>query len=212
MTPLAPLEAYRLLAQNYDSTPNAMLMLEQRTMTLLLPPLRGAIVVDAAAGTGRWASHCQAQGARTIAADFCLEMLASAPRPAVLADANRIPLPDSFADVTICAFALGYAPACLPELARITRNGGAVLVSDVHPGAIRRGWTRSFRYGSEVVQVAHHPYGFGDLIAPNLSLDFLVERRFGPPEREVFAQAGKLAMFEEAARDPAIFVARWTRK
>jgi ubiquinone/menaquinone biosynthesis C-methylase UbiE len=211
-TTLGPLEAYRLLAQNYDSAPNPMLTLEQRTMTLLLPPLRGARVVDAAAGTGRWASHCQAQGARTIAADFCPEMLAIAPGPAVLADTNRLPLPDDFADVTICAFALGYAPACLPELARITRKGGAVLVSDVHPEAIRRGWTRSFRHGSDVVRVAHYPYRFGDLIAANLSLDFLIERRFGPPEREVFANAGKLAMFEEAARNPAIFVARWIRK
>ena len=212
MTPLAPLEAYRLLAQNYDSGPNPMLTLEQRTMTLLLPPLRGALVVDAAAGTGRWASHCKAQGARTIAADFCPEMLAYAPGPAVLADTNRLPLPDEFADVTICAFALGYAPACLPELARITRKGGAVLVSDVHPEAIRRGWTRSFRHGAEMIEVAHHSYSLGDLIAEALGLDFLVERRLGEPERTVFAKAGKLAAFEEAARHPAIFVARWIRK
>jgi len=123
MTTLAPLDAYRLLAQQYDSSPNPLLALEQRTMTLLFPPLRGARVVDAAAGTGRWASYCKSHGARTIAADFCHEMLASAPRPGVLADVNRLPLPDGFADVTICAFAVGYAPACLPELARVTRRG-----------------------------------------------------------------------------------------
>ena len=140
------------------------------------------------------------------------EMLANAPGSAVLADTNRLPLPDDFADVTICAFAVGYAPACLPELARITRKGGAVLVSDVHPGAIRRGWTRSFRHGAGTIEVAHHSYTLGDLIAANLSLDFLIERRFGPPEREVFAKAGKLGAFEEAARHPAIFVARWIRK
>jgi ubiquinone/menaquinone biosynthesis C-methylase UbiE len=210
-TTLAPLEAYRLLAQNYDSAPNPMLTLEQRTMTLLLPPLRGAMVVDAAAGTGRWASHCQAQGARTVAADSCPEMLAIAPGPAVLADTNRLPLPHDFADVTICAFALGYAPACLPELARITRKGGAVLVSDIHPEAIRRGWTRSFRYGGETISVAHHFYGLEDLFAVGLRLDCLVEPRLGEPERAVFAKAGKLAAFEEAAQHPAIFVARWIK-
>jgi len=211
MTKLEPLEAYRLLAQQYDTSPNPLLALEQRTMTLLLPPLRGARVVDAAAGTGRWASYCKSQGARTIAADFSREMLASAPRPAVLADINRLPLPDACSDVTICAFGVGYAPACLPELARITRRGGAVLVSDVHPEAIRRGWTRTFRHGREAISVAHHSYALDDLVAAGLGLDCLIERRLGTPERDVFAKAGKLAAFEEAAQQPAIFVARWIK-
>jgi ubiquinone/menaquinone biosynthesis C-methylase UbiE len=212
MTTLAPVDAYRLLARDYDTSPNPLLALEQRTMTRLFPPLRGAAVLDAAAGTGRWASYCRAQGAQTIAVDFCPEMLAGAPRPVALADANQLPLPDDFADVTICAFALGYAPECLPELARVTRNGGAVLVSDVHPEAIRRGWTRSFRRDSEVIGVAHHLYNLDDLFAMDLRLDCLIEPRFGEPERAVFAKAGKLAAFEEAARQPAIFVARWTKE
>jgi ubiquinone/menaquinone biosynthesis C-methylase UbiE len=211
MTTLEPIDAYRLLAQYYDASPNPLVALEQRTMALLLPPLRNAKVVDAAAGTGRWTSYCRSQGARTIATDFCVEMLASAQRPVVLADANRLPLPDGFADVTICAFALGYAPACLPELTRVTRKGGAVLVSDVHPEAIRRGWTRSFRHGSDVIGVAHHSYVLEDLFAAGLRLDCLVEPRFGELEREVFEKAGKLAAFEEAGRHPAIFVARWIR-
>jgi ubiquinone/menaquinone biosynthesis C-methylase UbiE len=212
MISLEPIDAYRLLAQDYDSSPNPLLALEQRTMAALLPPLRGTRVVDAAAGTGRWASHCQTRGAQTIAADFCLEMLACAPGPVVLADANRLPLPDGFADVTICAFALGYAPACLPELARVTRRGGAVLVSDVHPEAIRSGWTRTFRQGSGVISVAHHPYALKDLFAAGLRLDCIVEPRFGEPERAVFAKAGRIEAFEVAARDPAIFVSRWIKE
>jgi len=211
MTTLQPADAYRLLARDYDTALNPMLALEQRTMTPLVPSLRGAKVIDAAAGTGRWASHCQSRGARTIAADFCLEMLASSPRPAVFADANRLPLPDGFADVTICAFALGYAPDCLPELARVTRTGGVVLVSDVHPEALRGGWTRTFRHGSDQINVAHHQYNLDDLRGAGLRLDVLVEPRFGEPERAVFAQAGKQAAFEEASRQPAIFVARWIK-
>jgi ubiquinone/menaquinone biosynthesis C-methylase UbiE len=211
MTTLQPSDAYRLLAPDYNTNPNPMLKLEQRTMTPLLPPLRGAKVVDVAAGTGRWAAYCGIQGAQTVAADFCLEMLASAPRPAVLADANRLPLPDGFADVTICAFALGYAPDCLPELARVTRTGGVVLVSDVHPEAIRSGWTRTFRHPAGAISIAHHPYSLDDVRARKLRLDCLIERRFGEPERAVFAQAGKQAAFEEASRQPAIFVARWIK-
>jgi ubiquinone/menaquinone biosynthesis C-methylase UbiE len=128
-----------------------------------------------------------------------------------MGDLNRLPIPDSTADVTICAFAMGYAPACLPELARITRRGGTILVSDVHPDAIRRGWTRTFSHPTGTIEVAHHPYDLADLVAPELLLDCLHEPRFGEPEREVFANAGKLAAFDEAARYPAIFVARWIK-
>jgi len=211
VTTLAPMDAYRLLARDYDRNPNPMLVLEQRTMTPLVPPLRGACVVDAAAGTGRWASYCGSQGAATIALDFCQDMLTGAPHPVVVADLNRLPLPDSIADVTICAFAMGYAPACLRELARITRRGGMILVSDMHPDAIRRGWTRTFSHPTGVIEVTHHPYTIEDLVAPELRLDCLYEPRFGEPEREVFAKAGKLEAFDEAARHPAIFVARWIK-
>jgi len=211
VTTLAPLDAYRLLAQDYDSTPNPMLTLEQRTMAGLLPALRRARVVDAAAGTGRWAAYCQYEGARTIAADLCVEMLQIAPGPAVIADVCRLPLPDAFADVTICAFGLGYAVGCLAELARVTRRGGTVLVSDVHPDAIRRGWSRTFRFRSQTISVEHHPYALDELVCSGLGLDHLIEPRFGEPEREVFAKAGKLAAFDEAAAYPAIFVARWNK-
>lgn len=211
VTKLAPIDAYRLLARDYDCSPNPMLALEQRTMTAMLPSLHGARVVDAASGTGRWTSYCWSQGAETIAVDFCAEMLAGAPRPVVVADVNQLPLPDAIADVTICAFAIGYAPACLPELARVTRKGGTVLVSDVHPDALRRGWTRTFSHPNGVIEVAHHRYALDDLTARELRLDCLREPRFGEPEREVFATAGKLDAFEEAARYPALFVARWIK-
>jgi len=211
MTTLQPADAYRLLAQGYDTGLNPMLTLEQRIMTPLLPPLRGAKVIDAAAGTGRWASHCQSRGARTIAADCCLEMLASARGPAVLADVHLLPLPDGFSDLTICAFALGYAPDCLPELARVTRTGGIVLVSDVHPEAIRSGWTRTFRHPTGAISIAHHPYSLDDVHARKLRLDCLIEPRFGEPECALFAQAGKAAAFDEVSRQPAIFVARWIK-
>jgi malonyl-CoA O-methyltransferase len=217
MTVLEPKDAYRRLAEDYDSIPNALVALEQRTLTPLLPHnLERQTVVDVAAGTGRWALHCGKRGARAIAVDFCHEMLRKVPSLAaqagmVQADAEWLPLPNASADVVICAFALGYAPACFAELARITRPGGMVLVSDVHPEALDRGWTRSFRHRGEVIQVADQPYELADLYAPGLRLSCLIEPRLGPPEREVFERAGRLDRFDEACREPAIFVARWIR-
>jgi malonyl-CoA O-methyltransferase len=218
MKVLAPREAYRRLAGDYDSSPNALIALEQRIMTPLLPVnLDRHIVVDVAAGTGRWAFRCGQRGARVIAVDFCHEMLRKASRPPIQieraqADAELLPLPDSSADVVICAFALGYAPTCFIELARITRPGGMLLVSDVHPDALDRGWTRSFRHRGEAIQVRDQPYELADLYAPGLQLSCLIEPRLGPLEREFFESAGCVGRFEEACREPAIFVARWIRK
>ncbi len=212
MTVLEPRDAYRLLAERYDSTPNALVALEQRSLAPLLPDMRGKRVVDVAAGTGRWAAYCASRGARTVALDFCREMLVRAQGHVVQAEAARLPLPDSCADVTICAMALGYAPASFAELARITRRGGTLLVSDVHPDAVRRGWTRSFRHGQQVIEVSHQPYALDDLHAPALELTCLIEPRLGEPERQIFEQAGRPELFREASREPAIFVARWIKQ
>lgn len=211
MNQLAPRDAYRLLAGGYDSTPNALIALEQRIAAPLLPELRGKTVVDVAAGTGRWSQYCASRGARAIAVDFCLEMLRNAPRPAVQADAALLPLADACSGVTICAFALGYAPETFAELARITRGGGLLLVSDIHPDALRRGWTRSFRHGDEVIHVAHQPYHLEDLRAPGLELTCLLEPRLGETERSIFESAGRPGLFDEARREPAIFVGVWQK-
>jgi malonyl-CoA O-methyltransferase len=208
MTVLAPREAYQRLAEEYDSSPNALISLEHRTMAPLLPEnLEGRTVIDVASGTGRWARECRARGARAIDTDFCFEM-----GPSVQADARQLPLPDASADVTICAFAMGYAPECFTELVRITRPGGMLLVSDIHPDALKRGWTRTFRHQGEIIQVRDQPYAINDLRAPGLSLSCLIEPHLGSPERAIFEHAGHLDRFEEACREPAIFVARWIRE
>lgn len=208
MTVLAPCEAYRRLAKDYDSNPNALIALEERSMAPLLPDnLSGRTVIDVASGPGRWARYCREHGARAIAVDFCLEM-----RPSVQADANLLPLPAACADVTICAFALGYAPECFTELARITRPGGMILASDVHPQALKRGWTRSFRHDGEVIQVADQPYELADLRADGVELSCLREPCLGAPERGIFERAGRLDLFEDALLAPAIFVGCWLRE
>jgi malonyl-CoA O-methyltransferase len=212
VTAVSPVEAYRLLAPEYDAHPNPLVSLERRVMGPLLPPLKGRRVIDAGSGTGRWATHCAKQGARVIAVDFSPEMLMRGPRPAVLGDIRKLPFRNSTADVTICSFALGYAPGCLRELSRITRPGGIVLVSDMHPESVRRGWTRSFRHSSGVIHIAHEPYHLEDLHAAGLELSYLLEPKFGTPELEIFKAAGHGARFEEASREPAIFVACWIRR
>jgi SAM-dependent methyltransferase len=211
MTVLEPKEAYRLLAPDYDSAPNALIALEQRVLEQFLPDLHERRLVDVGSGTGRWAKYALVRGASVVSVDVCYEMLRRAPRPAVLADACRLPLPDACADLVICAFTLGYAPCCFAELGRIVRPGGLVFVSDVHPGALRRGWKRSFRTERGIVEIAHATYTLEDLTAPELKLTMLLEPPLGLPEKTIFDRAGCPERFEHAARGPAVFVAQFIR-
>jgi ubiquinone/menaquinone biosynthesis C-methylase UbiE len=207
MTVLKPREAYRRLAEDYDSSPNALIALEERTvLPLLSRNMTGLTVIDVASGTGRWAKHCRARGARAIGFDLCAEM-----RPEVQADALRLPLRDASADLVICAFALGYAPKCFQELVRVTRHGGTLLVTDVHPDAIKRGWTRTFQHRGEVIQVADEAYQIAQLHARELVPACLVEPLLGEPEKSIFALMGRLDRFAEASREPAIFVSMWRK-
>jgi len=111
----------------------------------------------------------------------------------------------------MCAFTLGYAPSCFSELRRITRVGGTVAVADVHPGALERGWKRSFRHSNGQIEIAHHHYTIRELQTAGLALSFLAEPTLGPPEKVIFEEAGCPERFEEAARCPAIFVALFRR-
>jgi ubiquinone/menaquinone biosynthesis C-methylase UbiE len=211
MTVLEPQEAYRLLAADYDTTPNALIALEERIMAPLLPDLKGRTVVDVGSGTGRWAKYAAGCGASAMGVDLCYEMLRAGHRPAVLADARYLPFPEACADVVICALTLGYAPGCFLELRRVVCPGGTVFVSDIHPDALQRGWKRTFRHDGEVIEIAHQTYSLEDLHAPGLELMRLMEPHLGFPEKTIFDLAGCPERFEEAARWPALFVAQFVR-
>lgn len=98
-------------------------------------PLRGRLVLDAGAGTGLGSAELARVGARPVAVDCSLGMLAWQrwTRPsAVVGDVTRLPLRDGAVDDVLAAFVLNHLdnPAAgLAELARVTRPGGALLAS-----------------------------------------------------------------------------------
>lgn len=209
---MEPVAAHRLWAATYDETPNPLLALEQRVLEPLLPPLRGALAIDVACGSGRWTRRLLASRAQVIAVDLCSEMLVRAPGKRVLADSKALPLPEGIADFTLCAFALSYMEPCLQELARITRPGGTVMISDMHPAAAQRGWTRSFRVGENIIAIRTRPYELASLHTSGLALSAMIEAPLGEPERPLFERTGKLAEFDEACCGPAIYVAKFIRQ
>lgn len=120
----------------------------------------GAHALDLGAGTGAATRALRAAGAaRVVAVDIAWGMLAwNAPNrpPAVVGDALALPFTDAAFDLTVAAFSLNHVTdpvAALREAARLTRSGGALVVSayaadDTHPvrRAVEtvlaaRGWT-----------------------------------------------------------------------
>jgi len=219
------LEGHRIWSATYDASPNALLALDRRTISERLGSLRGLRVIDIGCGTGRWLVHAQEQGADVFGVDACEEMLRAALRkPAIaprliLAEACRLPVRDASADLTLCSFALSYFPDLIPafhEMNRITRPGGRVVVSDLHPDAVHAGWRRTFRSDGTVYELTHHNDSICRLKSAvaqwGLYLDWEISAGFGEPEREIFHRAGKQDLFKAVSQIPAIKALSWIRQ
>ncbi|NMA78902.1 MAG: demethylmenaquinone methyltransferase [Actinomycetales bacterium] len=95
-------------------------------------------VLDLAAGTGTSTTAIARAGARVIAADFSLGMMAEgrrrgAPVPFVGADAQHLPFATDSFDAAVISFGLRnvHQPRkALAEMARVVRPGGRVVVCE----------------------------------------------------------------------------------
>ena len=217
-------DGHRIWAPIYDASPNPLLELETRLLLERLAPLRASRFLDIACGTGRWMRLAQQRGSQVFGVDFCPEMLLEASRKPCLAgclslaEACRIPIADSAVDFTLCSFALGYMSCpqdAIGEMARVSRQGGRVVVTDLHPGALAAGWTRSFRRDGKVYEIDHylHPIAAWETAAESagLTLDWRLEAGFGEPEQAIFRRAGKDSVFSEMSRIPALLALSWIK-
>ncbi len=211
-------------SQSYDADPNPLLALEMRVLSPRLDCIKNRIFLDIACGTGRWMLYAAAKGARAFGADLVHEMLAIAGRKPnmtgrlVQADAGSLPFAAGCADVVVCSFALGYIKdlsRMVEELHRVTRRGGRVLVSDMHPRALNSGWRRTFRCGSSVFEIESYAHS-SDLLVQvgkqtGLKLREVLQPYFGVPELEIMRSASKADQIEAAQKVPAIIVLEWER-
>jgi malonyl-CoA O-methyltransferase len=72
-----------------------------------------------------------------------------------------LPVPDAWADLTISGLAVGHVEdlaSALAEMSRVTRPGGVVVCSDVHPIGHALGWLRDFKHDGERYAVRHIPH------------------------------------------------------
>jgi SAM-dependent methyltransferase len=195
---------------------NPLLALERPETAAMLPPLAGQDVLDLGAGGGHYAALAAALGARlAIAADFTPEMLATARRPALAADAARLPLAAASLDGIVAALLISFVPdrhAVFAEVCRALRPGGWLVLSDLHAVASARGWRRSFEGPRGERLEIEAPPAAADTLVPELEAAGLrVEARREPlidarlePE---FRRAGRTD-FEALCGTPLLLVIR----
>jgi len=213
-------EGYRLWALSYDCDPNPLLALEERILEPLLPDMKGKTVVDLACGTGRWLARLLAKGAGSgFGIDCSEEMLEQAIRKPGLAgamvkgDCIALPFRDSFADVMICSFALGHIanlPGLARELARVTRAGSNLFLTDLHPIAYESGWLCGFRHAGTQYEIPVRARPIAEVHrvfeSQGFTLMRLIEPFLGEPEIPIFELARKRDVFRSVRDTPAIFV------
>ena len=126
--------------------------------------------VDVACGTGRHLTRLAELGHHVVGVDQSPQMLEVArqkmPHARLwLGAMGRLPVRSASSDLTVCSLALEHEldpePA-VAELARVTRVGGRVLISDVHPFAIlldHQGQFESASSGRVLIRAYPHFHG-----------------------------------------------------
>jgi malonyl-CoA O-methyltransferase len=194
---LEPRAAYALWASAYPARAhNPVMQAEERALLGLMPDvLHGQAVLDVGCGSGRYMLHALRRGAaRVTGVDLSSPMLKRAeeeltalptgvPITLVQGSVAALPLPEAQADLTVCGLVVGHLenlePA-LAELRRVSRPGGLLLLSDVHPIGHALGWRRDFKAGGQRYAVRHTPHLYSHWHAACAALGLHIERVLEP--------------------------------
>lgn len=194
---LDPVEAYALWASSYPAhAHNPVMQAEERAMLSLLPDeLHGQSVLDTGCGSGRYMLHALERGAaRVTGVDLSPAMLRRAateleahPRGAAYelrqGSLDALPVADAWADLTVCGLTVGHLEQLQPaltELYRVTRPGGTLLCSDVHPIGHALGWLRDFKAGGQRYAVRHTQHLYSHWHAACTALGLAIETVLEP--------------------------------
>jgi malonyl-CoA O-methyltransferase len=194
---LEPRDAYALWAASYPPRAhNPVMRAEERAMQALMPvDLQGQSVLDAGCGSGRYMLHALRRDAmHVMGIDLSIEMLERAGEELAayrhggqveLVQGNllKLPLPNASADLAICGLTIGHLDRLQPalaELRRVTRPGGIILCSDVHPIGHALGWARDFKSGGRHLAVRHTPHLYSEWHAACAALHLDIVRVLEP--------------------------------
>jgi SAM-dependent methyltransferase len=118
----------------------------------------------------------------------------------VVGSIDNLPVPDSSADLVVCALALAHVPelgVVMAEFARVLRTGGHLVISDAHHELIFRGSVvRALTATDEPGLAATYRHTPGDFLRAALPAGFQVRRCEEP--------RGSRAHDERAPSRPAV--------
>ncbi|XUP35815.1 class I SAM-dependent methyltransferase (plasmid) [Xanthomonas axonopodis pv. vasculorum] len=224
---LEPAAAYALWVQAYPPhAHNPVMLAEERAMLALMPSnLQGQHVLDAGCGSGRYMLHALRRGAwQVTGVDLSPEMLHRAgaelaqdwPAARIVlqqGSLDHLPLADTVADLCVCGLVVGHLQRLYPaleELHRVTRVGGIVLCSDVHPIGHALGWQRDFKAGGQHYAVRHTQHLYSHWHWACTTLGFAIEAVAEPMLDLADIPAG--ARFDQMALQvPVVLVLRLRR-
>ena len=177
--------AYAQWAATYDNPENGLFAMDEPIIDEILDGLPVGSAIDAACGTGRLTARLVDRGFRVIGVDGSVEMLEVAkermPGGVFSAgDLGALPLLDDGADLVTTALALTHLPNLRPvyaEFARVLRNGGDLIVSDVHADLVLLGSTvKATGPDGAAWRAATYRHGLGDHLRAALAARFRVLR------------------------------------
>lgn len=143
-------DGYDLWAATYDTDGNPLIALEEPLVDQLLGDVCGLSVLDVGCGTGRHAIRLAAAGASVHAIDFSAAMLERARQKqgAEKIDfrvhdlAKPLPFETKTFDRVICGLVVDHIAdlsGLFREMGRVSRQGGAIVISVMHPAMMLRG-------------------------------------------------------------------------
>jgi len=210
-------EGYERWAPTYDHAPNPLLAREERYLLPMLAGLRKKRILDLGCGTGRWLRQLLPNVESGVGVDRSDGMLRIASAKCTIAGrvarakCESLPFRAAVFDLVVCSFTLGHVHdlgLLVREVARVTKSGADLFITDLHPDAYRQGWRVGFRDERSAAHITVSPSTATEIIEPFYRSGFRcleqVPLWLGEPEEPIFEQAGKSDFFVRACQVPAI--------
>ena len=151
---MSPADGYRHLSSRYDRGINPVIEAEQPVLAEIVDHCEPGKALDVACGTGRVTALLAKGGHSVVGIDASDEMRAEAITKVpganfVSGDLTNLPVPDEAFDLVTCCLALTHSDDLflpIAELARTTKPGGTIILSDVHPQATFLGVHAGFSF------------------------------------------------------------------